>query len=307
VRRFGWSNVSQTEAQRMADERAQAALAEVKAGRRVRPSEPKVAYNGAEGVPIREEIIHEHGEVVITRNSYGALCLNTPNVYFADVDFERQPWRENRVFTLLFTALIIVGFCQAFLHNWWISVGVALILSPLLTYFGKDRFSSFFDFTEHKEGQDKVCQERIRAFAEAHPHWRLHVYRTPAGFRLLATHALFDPASDEVAASFKELGVDKLYAHMCRRQQCFRARVSPKPWRIGIDQHLKPRPGVWPVNPERLPERQRWVWDYEERARDFAACQFVETLGQGAPHAEAERVRQLHDDYCQATSGRQIA
>jgi hypothetical protein len=37
-------------------------------------------YNGAAGVPIREEIVGRHGETVITRNSYGARCLNMPNV-----------------------------------------------------------------------------------------------------------------------------------------------------------------------------------------------------------------------------------
>ncbi|MEQ1893799.1 MAG: hypothetical protein ABL998_14750, partial [Planctomycetota bacterium] len=34
----------------------------------------------AEGVPIREEIVSEHDAAVITRNGYGARCLNTPNV-----------------------------------------------------------------------------------------------------------------------------------------------------------------------------------------------------------------------------------
>ena len=42
--------------------------------------EPRMPYNGAAGVPIREEIVGRHGETVITRNSYGARCLNMPNV-----------------------------------------------------------------------------------------------------------------------------------------------------------------------------------------------------------------------------------
>lgn len=47
-----------------------------------------MAYNGAQGVPIREEVLERHGDTVITRNGYGAKCLNTPDVLFADVDFD---------------------------------------------------------------------------------------------------------------------------------------------------------------------------------------------------------------------------
>src|SRR5262245_53517196 len=87
VRRFGWSDDSQVEAQANADARAQAALARLVAGETIPKREPKIPYNGAAGVPIREEIVSRHGDTIITRNSYGARCLNTPNVLFADIDF----------------------------------------------------------------------------------------------------------------------------------------------------------------------------------------------------------------------------
>jgi hypothetical protein len=83
---------------------------------------------------------------------------------------------------------------------------------------------------------------------------------------------------------------------MCLRQNCFRARVSPKPWRVGIEQHLRPRPGIWPINPERLPERRRWVDSYEKAAESFASCAFLEALGSGRVHPAATEVQRLHDD-----------
>ena len=49
--------------------------------------EARVAYNGSNGVPIREEVFAKHDDIIITRNLYGSLCLNTPNVLFADIDF----------------------------------------------------------------------------------------------------------------------------------------------------------------------------------------------------------------------------
>ncbi len=87
VRRFGWSNSSQPEAQQAADERAADALHRIGNGEKLPRRDIKRAYNGAHGVPIREEIVAEFGDTVITRNSYGALCLNSPNVLFGDIDF----------------------------------------------------------------------------------------------------------------------------------------------------------------------------------------------------------------------------
>ena len=102
------------------------------------------------------------------------------------------------------------------------------------------------------------------------------------------------------------IGSDKLYMRMCRNQNCFRARVSPKPWRIGVD-HIKPRPGVWPIRKERLPDRHRWVENYTRKSAGFAACRFVKTLGTGRNDRKCEQVRTVHDRLCKADSASPIA
>ena len=90
IKRFGWSDVSEDDAKKHADTRVQDAARELEEKGDVRRVDHKVAYNGAEGIPIREEVISRHQDVVITRNTYGSLCLNTPDVLFADVDFEQK-------------------------------------------------------------------------------------------------------------------------------------------------------------------------------------------------------------------------
>ena len=90
VKRWGWSDVSQDDAQAMADRRASEAMERVLNGEKLRRRETKDTYGTADGVPIREEVVSRHADIAITRNSYGSLCLNTPNVLFADVDAE---WR----------------------------------------------------------------------------------------------------------------------------------------------------------------------------------------------------------------------
>lgn len=88
VRRWGWSDLNQADAQALANRRAQDALQRVLAGESLHRRETKDSYGTQEGVPIREEVVSRHGENVVTRNSYGSLCLNAPRVLFADIDAE---------------------------------------------------------------------------------------------------------------------------------------------------------------------------------------------------------------------------
>ena len=57
--------------------------------------------------PVREEIIddfeHDNRRVaVITRNAYGALVLNTPRAFFADIDFQEEPMSVGGLINSLF-------------------------------------------------------------------------------------------------------------------------------------------------------------------------------------------------------------
>jgi hypothetical protein len=131
VRRFGWSNGSQDEAQRMAEQRAAEALQRVRGGERLQRREPKVPYHGAEGVPIREEVLAEHDGVVITRNSYGARCLNSEDVLFADVDFDEVP--APSLFLPVMGASALLGVVAGRLLSGW---GLAVLLMLVGLMFG---------------------------------------------------------------------------------------------------------------------------------------------------------------------------
>ncbi len=303
VRRFGWSDASQEEAQANAEARADEALARIMAGEKLIRREPKIAYNGAEGVPIREEIISRHDDSVVTRNSYGAKCLNTPDVLFVDIDFENEP---RAGFTGLVALALLI--CFAGLALWKRSWGLILVGIAVAGIGGV-----IASYLLHKVrllmsgGVEARARKRIEAFAKTHPDWHLRLYRTPAGFRILVMHRLFDPCEEAVAECFRELRTDPLYAQMCIKQRCFRARVSPKPWRIGISTHMKPRPGIWPVKSEHLANRKKWIEDYDTAAGRFASCKFVESIGVRKADAKAVAIQQLHDELCRSASQLAIA
>lgn len=298
VRRFGWSDHSPAEAQAMADTRARQAMDTMLAGQNVLRREPKMPYNGADGVPIREEVLSRHGPMVVTRNIYGARCLNTPDALFVDIDFhDETPWQLTAA---VFAVLAVSAFA---LRNRFDSLMFMIAAGMLALVFSRGLASRlFWLFRRVTASAEQVALRRVREFARTHPGWNFRIYRTPAGLRALATHATFDAGSDEAATCFKSLGADPTYARMCHHQRCFRARLSPKPWRIGIAAHIKPRPGVWPVAPERLPARQEWVRAYEKTAQGYAACHFIENCGSGVIHPEVAPVIELHDGLSQAMS-----
>jgi hypothetical protein len=303
VRRFGWSDSSQAEAQVNADARAADALRRIASGESLKRREPKVPYNGAAGVPIREEIVSRHGDTIITRNSYGARCLNSPNALFADIDYSMRPPFPLGCVTFVFLAAIAaaVGWLASSLVIGIILAFVALAAAwPIAGLQHRLR-------VRQEGGVEAAARLRVAAFVVRNPDWALRIYRTPAGLRLLATHRPFEPNDPAVRAFFHNVAADPLYVRMCLNQQCFRARLSPKPWRIGIDRHIRPRPGVWPVSPDRLPERQEWNEAYETAASEFAACEFVESVGSGVVHAQIAAVVRLHDEMSRANSGLPIA
>lgn len=56
-------------------------------------------------------------------------------------------------------------------------------------------------------------------------------YRTSAGYRAICISHTFDPCSAESREILVGLKSDPLYIALCRSQECFRARLTPKPWR----------------------------------------------------------------------------
>lgn len=314
VRRYGWSDSSQAEAEANASARVQEALARIAAGETLHRREHKVAYNGGEGLPIREQVLSRHDDSVITRNSYGARCLNTPDVLFADIDFAAAPAARWRRQGWIVAILLVSALCwyagYGFDHSLHLGrLGLALLLGlPLALAIssvvarGLQRLA-----LARAGGPELLARQRIDSFLVTHPDWHLRLYRTPAGLRLLAMHRTFDPCEEAVTEFFRHIGSDPIFERMCRNQRCFRARLSPKPWRIGMEDRLRPRPGIWPVKSEHIPQRAAWAERYERKARDYAACRFVETLGSATVHPAALRIQTLHDEHSRALVNAPIA
>jgi hypothetical protein len=62
---------------------------------------------------------------------------------------------------------------------------------------------------------------------------RFEVYRTCKGLQAFRDVTHLDPTGVESSAVLERMGCDRLYQKLCIAQDCYRARLEVKPWRIG--------------------------------------------------------------------------
>lgn len=225
--------------------------------------------------PLREQLIRRvtgpQGQKLgaITRNRYGSLVLNAPRLMMLDVDdhdlrramprqVETEPFSFGRFFRNLFQPTPPPP-------------------PPSLAEM-------------HEQ-----MQLRLAAWLHLHPAWNFRLYRTRLGFRLFVTHQFLAPDSPEAREVFAAMRTDNIYVHLCKKQDCYRARLSPKPWRIGWMRPPHPFPHD---TAEQLRQQQEWEQQYHTRSEAFAVCQWVGEYGSGHVCPGAETLIALHDEAC---------
>ncbi len=141
-------------------------------------------------------------------------------------------------------------------------------------------------------GSEEGVLHRVREWCAGHRDYGVRVYRTAAGFRLCVADRVMRADSDATRTMLVELGSDPLYRRLCDVQQCFRARLSPKPWRM----EMTAPPVRFPFADAAEEEQYRaWQREYDEAAPRFATCRLVEWLGPDDVHAELAPLVNLHD------------
>jgi hypothetical protein len=138
----------------------------------------------------------------------------------------------------------------------------------------------------------------VTSFAASHPHWSIRCYRTFAGWRLLMTHETFEPASPESRRILQTLGSDPQYIDLTRAQECFRARLTPKPWRCNVERPNRAFPRETSAAEE---AHALWLTAYEQASSRFATCRYVQTLGSTTQCSEAQLVVLWHDRITRAS------
>ena len=137
--------------------------------------------------------------------------------------------------------------------------------------------------------------ETIREWQAEHADYAFRIYRTAAGLRAIVTDRIFETIDVSALRIMTELDSDPLYRDLCKSQKCFRARLTPKPWRIGCQPPLQKFPFA-SVESER--KFESWCEKYSQRAKQVAVCEFLEAIGPLYSHPTAQQIVGLHDSFC---------
>ena len=86
------------------------------------------------------------------------------------------------------------------------------------------------------------------------------LYKTAAGFRLAVEGRRLEPDGPRAQELMRVFNVDGLYANLCVSQKCYRARLTPKPCRIGM---------------RRFSGEASWISDYESHCGGYAVCRLI--------------------------------
>lgn len=122
---------------------------------------------------------------------------------------------------------------------------------------------------------------------------RLRAYRTAGGLRLIRMDRLMDPKSDETTRMFEAMGTDPQYQRLCRVQESYRARLTPKPYRIG----LGAAPGAYPrTDPAAQQAFAAWLARYRQLSSTAGVCENVADIGGAAAVEAASRLAEWHDE-----------
>lgn len=264
---IGVSNESEADARRDGEER----LAKLPPPQRLRElaRENPDHYSQYGQRPVVEEVLKELRDDrqelagILTRNHYGSVVLNSAAVAFFDVDVAGHGPKS---------APAKRGF-----WNW---------LRGTLAGSGRE--------TNAQAPELSALLAKLQTYSDL----IFRVYRTAAGFRIMLLNRLLEPNDTLTQMLFDDLGCDPLYRKLCGSQECYRARLTPKPWRCGLaaPNSKYPRGSSWSQQSFDV-----WLHRYEAAIREYSVCQWVGDVGGGydvhdLPSA-AQLLLSIHDAF----------
>ncbi|HCT73656.1 MULTISPECIES: hypothetical protein [Psychrobacter] len=348
IKRYGWSDISPDEALSHAKARVDDAHKRWLAGEDILRRERREEYNEGNGIPICEEIVSEHNfpenelsnnsaavtKLVVTRNSYGAQVANIDNIAIIDVDNgdllrhkypddynhhgflvnQSNPSTKIKVWAFVFVFIIIASVIAWLGLSWlWllmVMIGATVYLWQQASARDKARAQKYAD---DAASLLPYMTDLIKKRIAIHPTACFRLYQTPAGFRVIATHDVVSPNDNVVEDWFAYFHADTNYVRLCQVQQCFRARITAKPWRMSEVENKKlakdvPAKDFWfgsdntdvensiEQRQDALKARKQWIADYDKYAKNYRACHYVESMA-GKEVANNSKIQASIDDF----------
>lgn len=205
----------------------------------------------------------------VTRNRYGALVLNTADVVIIDADIVFPPTQS--------------------------ATGPGL----LSWLFGKPPATEARGTPDPAEKRLAQIRQAVAQF----PDHLFRIYRTHAGYRIFLLDQRCSPADPLARQLLDAFQADRNYQNLCQVQQSYRARLTPKPFNLGVDY-----PTVHYPYPDSLRETaESWQQRYESASQSFRVCQPIQEIGSGERDPDVNFLLQLHDEACRVQADLPLA
>lgn len=138
-----------------------------------------------------------------------------------------------------------------------------------------------------KRSPEEALLQELCALCAEDDSLGVRVYRTSKGWRLLVAGTGLAPDSPRMHSLCHRLQVDAMYASLCHKQRCWRARLTPKPSRIGM-----PRFPRTDDSESALVATAEWETLYAKQTKGISVCRLVDSLGA----AICSPIVRVHDD-----------
>jgi hypothetical protein len=145
----------------------------------------------------------------------------------------------------------------------------------------------FMDLFKKTDKKAAIVKQVTDYASKSNKGYTYRIYETKNGIRVFVLGEAMDSNSATALKIFKELRCDPLYALLCRKQKCYRARLTPKPSRM----KLKATKILYPKE-EDLAQKSDWIQRYEQMSQKFSVCNFISQIG---PSVETNPIVMLHD------------
>jgi|688.fasta_scaffold00309_52 hypothetical protein len=144
-------------------------------------------------------------------------------------------------------------------------------------------------------------EEKLIELCKAQTEDAFRLYRTYAGWRAILLNRAVGGVDNDSLAIMKKFPVDPFYLKLCIKQKCFRARLTAKPWRIGLERC----PISYPHHPNLENHYLRWEQQYNAEATKYRVCEKI--YDNGFPCERLKTLLEIHDAVAQVNSDLPIA
>lgn len=124
------------------------------------------------------------------------------------------------------------------------------------------------------------------------------IYETAKGVRVIARRYL-DPQSPSYNQIMRRFKVDPVYVRLTKKQECYRARLTPKPIRIKMKGFKLSNP--LDINTSTY---KNWLSEYERKSDTYSVVRFIQSIGKDF---SSEEIIKFHDDACNISRSRRLA